>query len=191
MGFFTPSYKQVGGLDSYLSPLSGFGQQYDLGAADFGQRQAKGLLKQLGQGNYDNLLGSYLSPLRDQAQVNQRENERDLQMGANAFQQGAQPGLMAALGNESRLKTQEQLGMQLASAVPQLYGAAQGAFNAGRGRQISEMGLDEQAREAALRGKIGGNQMTPSIFSSTILPLLQSAGGIMGGLGSLGVGSHP
>src|SRR5262245_29626772 len=124
MGFFSPGYREIPGLGNYLSPLAGFGQQYDLGGADFAERQAKGLLKQMGQGNYENIMGTYLSPMINEARTAQRENERNLLMGGNAFMQGAQPGYMAALGQQGRLQAQEQLGMNLASAIPQLYGQA-------------------------------------------------------------------
>jgi len=186
MGFFSPSasYKEIPGLGQQLGPLQNFGSQFDLGAADYGQRQAKGLMKQMGQGNYEGLAGTFLSPIRDSYAVSQREGERSNMMGANALQQGAQPALMAAIGQEGRLKNQEGLGLALSNAVPQLYGQAQSAFGAGRQRQISELGLDLDARKAALQGKIGGNQLVtgPSIFGS-IMQGLGGAAGMASGLG--------
>ena len=178
MSFFGTgaSYKEVPGLSQYLSPL----QNFDPGLG-FAGRQAKGVLKHMGQGDYEGLASSFLSPIKDQYAVNQRENERDLSMGANAFQQGAQPGLMATIGNESRLKNQEGLGMSLASAIPQLYGQMSNTF--GQARQ-TRIGSQLQGLQSALQGKLGGNQLvtSPSIFSQ-LASGAQAAGSLAGGFG--------
>ena len=174
-------FKEIPGLSGFTQPLQ------DEGNLGYGRdvKQSKQLLKQMGEGNYDNLLGTYLSPLKDQFNTNMRENERAMSMGGNAFMQGAQPGLMAALGNESRLKSQEQLGMQLSAAVPQLYGQAASTYRAGRNATDAHR---LAALQAAAQTKIGGNQFyqTPSTFSSTVMPLIGAAGGMMTGLGGLG-----
>jgi hypothetical protein len=162
-GLFKPTggYKEVGGINQYLDPISQFGgpQGFNLGGADFGQKQAKGIMKDIGAGDFSGIIGTYLSPITDAYKVNQRESERDLHMGANAMYQGTQPALMAGLGQTARNQATEQLGLNLASAIPQLYGQAQQAFGAGRQRQIAEMGLDLQSLIAALQGKLGANQL--------------------------------
>jgi hypothetical protein len=187
MSFFGPStsWKETPGLGQFLGGMTDYANQ--LGGADFGQRQAKGLLKQMGSGNYDNVMGSYLSPIRDSYAVSQREGDRANMMGANALYQGSQPGLMAAIGQEGRLKNQEGLGLAMSSAVPQLYGQAQGAFNAGRQRQLGEEGIRSGLLTGAMQGNIAGHQLVqgPSIFGS-IMQGLGQAGGLASGLGSMG-----
>lgn len=178
MGFlFNPraNFKEVPGINQYLSPVSGFGDQFDLGRADFGQRQAKQIMKGIGEGDYSGIIGTYLNPITDAAKTSEREMERNMSMGANAMYAGTQPALMAGLQQEAKLRGQEQLGMQYAAAIPQLYGQAQQAYGAGRGRQIAEMGLDLQSLIAALEGKISANKLVtgPSVLSQ----LAQAAAG--------------
>lgn len=187
MGFFSPSssYHEVPGLSQFLSPLQGF--QPGLGKSG---RVAKNLLGDLQSGNYEGLAGSFLSPIKDQFAVNQRENDRSLNMGANALYQGSQPGLMAAIGNEGRLKNQEGLGMSLASAIPGLYGQASNAFQSAYN---TKQGLTLDAMRAALEGKIGGNKLVtnPSMWSSItggLKDLMQGAGSLAGGFGMGGSG---
>ena len=169
MGLFSSSTKfnEIPGIQPYLDNLLGFGDKFNLGENDFGTRQSRKFLKQLGSGDYSGLMGTILNPIHNAAETSRREGERGMQMGANAMYQGTQPALMAGLSEETRLRSQEQEGLAMSSAIPQLYGQVQSAYGAGRGRSLQGAGLDLQSLIAALQGKIGANQAStsPSLFS--------------------------
>lgn len=150
-------------------------------------RMAKRGLRDFASGNYDTgIIGTMLNPIRDAYAVSQREMDRNAHMGANAFQQGAQPALMASIANTARLQNTEGLGMAMSSAVPQAYSALvnqyQGALNDKRNLQLG-------AYQSAMQGRLGSGQFTfkPG-FWDRFSQVLGAVGQATQGVGSLATG---
>jgi hypothetical protein len=166
MGFFSnaPSWSQNPFAQPAIGGLENFANNVSLGQAG---RSAKGIIKQMKSGDYTNLAGTMLSPIHDSYATNLREAIRGNSMGANAFMQGWQPGLMAANEQTTRAKMAQDEGLAYGQAIPQLYNQATSTYqNAYNARNQNEL----QAREAALRGRIAGSQMyqTPSTWSNIV-----------------------
>lgn len=154
--------------------LEGFAGSQGLGIAG---RQAKRMLR---EGDYS----MFLNPIKDSYATSQREGEREATMGGNAFQQGAQPALMAGLQSEARLRNQEGLGMALSSAMPQAFQTLSGVFqNAKNEKDQTSL----SALQGAMQGRLGSGQFVNQPgFWDRFTQVLGAAGGMASGLGSMG-----
>src|ERR1041384_4364324 len=99
MGFFTGSTKYT--PNPYAAPIIKSLTDYDPGIGVAG-KSGKQIIKQMMGGDYSGLAGGLLSPIHDRSAANTREMLRNNMMGANAFMQGWQPGLMAAPKQDRR-----------------------------------------------------------------------------------------
>lgn len=157
-----------------------YGETVGLGMAG---RQAKGLLKAFGKGDFDTnpILASYLTPIREQGQVARRENAREAGMGANALFAGQQPVLQRRLTDLANARTDEGTSRAISEAIPALYGQASGAYTAARGQRIGAeqdaLSRELAAIQAAMQGRLAGTYKTKGFMD-----YLKDAGQIAGGV---------
>lgn len=166
MGWWSGSYKLMPGVSEDIgrySDLAGRARQYGetvgLGMAG---RQAKGILKAMGKGDWDTnpVLGAYLNPIRNQMEVNRRELTRRAGMGVNRIAPGQQAGLLNAQTNLASARAEEGGNLAMQSMIPQLFETASGIYSGARGQRIgAEMGalgmesdIDRAINEARMRG---------------------------------------
>jgi hypothetical protein len=170
MGFFEGDYKWQ--TNPYAAPgigaIEDWGKSVGLGKAG---KAAKGIINQISSGNYGGLAGSILSPISNRYATQMREAIRANSMGGNAFAQGAQPALMAAIEQDTRRKMAESEGLAYAEAIPQLFSSASNVYqNANNARDSSQL----SALEAAIRARLGASQMTQGMSG------MQKFGNILG-----------
>lgn len=162
-----------------VSNLENFAAHQSLGKAG---KQAKGLMREMGSGDYSGIAGSMLAPIHDQYAAQGREQERNALMGANAMYAGSQPALMAGLQNESRAKMAEGEGLAYGQAIPQLWSQAgsqyQNALNSARSGELS-------ALQSAMQGRLGSNQF---ITQPGWLDRVSQVAGVAGQIGGLAMG---
>ena len=153
-----------------------YGESVGLGMAG---KQAKALLKHLGQGNYDTdpLISSYLTPIREQGQVARRENAREAGMGANALFAGQQPVLQRRLTDLANARTDEGTSRAISEAIPALYGQASSAYTAARGQRIGAE-QDALARELAAISTAMQGRMAGTYKKKGFMDYLKDAGQI-------------
>lgn len=175
MGFFSgnTSWSINPNAAPGIKGLEDFASHIGLGQAG---KSARNVIKQMNSGDYSGLAGSMLAPIHDQYATNLREAVRSNSMGANAFTQGWQPGLMAAQEQDTRRKMAEGEGLAYGQAIPQLWGQATQTLQAAKN---ARMQTELAARQAALQGRIAGSQAqrNPSIWEN-IRSLAQGAGEI-------------
>lgn len=171
MGFFDRGTKQLPGVSGDITRLYGIA---DKAAAEadpglgFAGKQAKGLLKHLGQGRYDTdpIIQAYLAPIRDRAAVAHRENARSAGLGANALFAGQQPVLQRRLTDLAQARTDEGTAQAISDLIPSLYRQSADIYSGARGQRIdaynANMARELAAIEAAMRGRIGGTRETSS-----------------------------
>jgi hypothetical protein len=140
-------------------------------------RENRQLIKQMDAGNYGGIAGDLLAPIEQQGQANLEGQERSNAMGGNALMSGYQPALMTAANNLAANQTQQNEGMQIASAIPQIFTGASNTVLSGTEALDS---LKDQALNQALQGTIAStvSKANPSGFSdlASSLGLLQSLG---------------
>lgn len=171
MPFFSRGTRTIPGIDQDIGRLYGIADRASAEAdpgLGFAGRQAKGLLKRLGQGRYDEdpLIQAYLSPITDARAVARRENERSAGMGANALFAGQQPVLNRRLTDLANARTDEGTAQAISQMIPALYGQAADVYGGARGQRISaynaNLARELAAIESAIRARLGGTRETPS-----------------------------
>lgn len=184
-------YKTIPGVSGDIANMAGLqnqAQQWGQGVGlGFAGRQAKSVLKAMGQGNFDSnpIIGAYLNPIRNQTETAKRDLIRRASMGVNRIAPGQQAGLLSAQTNLAANRADEQGGMAMQAMIPQLYGQMSNTYGQARGQRIGaeEYAQSEQDRLAQMQNqaRLAGSYKTGG-FRGFLNDIGGIAGSVAGGM---------
>jgi hypothetical protein len=185
------SYKTIPGTNQDIANMAGLqnqAQQWGQGVGlGFAGRQAKSVLKAMGQGNFDSnpIISAYLNPIRNQTETAKRDLIRRASMGVNRIAPGQQAGLLSAQTNLAANRADEQGGMAMQAMIPQLYGQMSNTYGQARGQRIGaeEYAQSEQDRLAQMQNqaRLAGSYKTGG-FKGFLNDIGGIAGSVAGGM---------